>query len=339
MAIERIVDTSDHEEDADEQIVEVTLRPKSFAEYVGQARLKKNLQLAIDAAKKRDEPIDHVLLYGPPGLGKTTMATVIANEMGKNIRVTAGPAIERAGDLASILTNLADGDILFIDEIHRLSRAVEEVLYSAMGDFKLDIVIGKGPAARSVRLDLPKFTVIGATTRTGALAAPLRDRFGHIYRLEFYTPDEIGQIITRAAAILESKIDAAAADLLSTRARLTPRIANRLLKRVRDYADVNGDGIIDTVTTEKALEMMEIDELGLDPADRNMLTSIIENYGNSPVGLTTIAALTGDEPTTIEDFYEPYLLQMGFIERTPRGRRVTLKAYRHLGKVIPAEDN
>lgn len=339
MAIERIVDTSDHEEDADEQIVEVTLRPKSFAEYVGQARLKKNLQLAIDAAKKRDEPIDHVLLYGPPGLGKTTMATVIANEMGKNIRVTAGPAIERAGDLASILTNLADGDILFIDEIHRLSRAVEEVLYSAMEDFKLDIVIGKGPAARSVRLDLPKFTVIGATTRTGALAAPLRDRFGHIYRLEFYTPDEIGQIITRAAAILESKIDAAAADLLSTRARLTPRIANRLLKRVRDYADVNGDGIIDTVTTEKALEMMEIDELGLDPADRNMLTSIIENYGNSPVGLTTIAALTGDEPTTIEDFYEPYLLQMGFIERTPRGRRVTLKAYRHLGKVIPAEDN
>lgn len=335
MAVERIVDTSDHDGDPNEQIIEVTLRPKSFSEYVGQARLKKNLQLAIDAAKKRDEPIDHVLLYGPPGLGKTTMATVIANEMGKSIRVTAGPAIERAGDLASILTNLADGDILFIDEIHRLSRTVEEVLYSAMEDFKLDIVIGKGPAARSVRLDLPKFTVIGATTRTGALAAPLRDRFGHIYRLEFYTPEEIGHIITRAAAILESTINPKAADLLSTRARLTPRIANRLLKRVRDYADVNGDGIIDTVTTEKALEMMEIDSLGLDPADRNMLTSIIDNYGNNPVGLTTIAALTGDEPTTIEDFYEPYLLQMGFIERTPRGRRVTAKAYRHLGKELP----
>jgi Holliday junction DNA helicase RuvB len=288
--------------------------------------------LAIDAAKKRDEPIDHVLLYGPPGLGKTTMATVIANEMGTNIRVTAGPAIERAGDLASILTNLQDGDVLFIDEIHRLSRAVEEVLYSAMEDYKLDIVIGKGPAARSVRLDLPKFTVIGATTRTGSLAAPLRDRFGHIHRLEFYTPNEIERIITRAAAILESKIDTAAAQDLSTRARLTPRIANRLLKRVRDYADVNGDGIIDVVTTTKALEMLEVDELGLDPADRNLLVSIIENYGNNPVGLTTIAALTGDEATTIEDFYEPYLLQLGFIERTPRGRRVTPKAYQHLGQ-------
>lgn len=338
MAVERIVDTSVHDDADDETAIEVTLRPQSFTDYIGQARLKKNLQLAIDAAKKRGEPIDHVLLYGPPGLGKTTMATVIANEMGKNIRVTAGPAIERAGDLASILTNLTDGDILFIDEIHRLSRAVEEVLYSAMEDFKLDIVIGKGPAARSVRLDLPKFTVIGATTRTGALAAPLRDRFGHIYRLEFYTPTEIGQIITRAAAILESKINPEAAELLSTRARLTPRIANRLLKRVRDYADVNGDGIIDTITTEKALEMMEIDTLGLDPADRNMLISIIDNYGDSPVGLTTIAALTGDEPTTIEDFYEPYLLQVGFIERTPRGRRVTAKAYKHLGKVRPQSD-
>jgi Holliday junction DNA helicase RuvB len=252
--------------------------------------------------------------------------------MGTNIRVTAGPAIERAGDLASILTNLQDGDVLFIDEIHRLSRAVEEVLYSAMEDYKLDIVIGKGPAARSVRLDLPKFTVIGATTRTGSLAAPLRDRFGHIHRLEFYTPNEIERIITRAAAILESKIDTAAAQDLSTRARLTPRIANRLLKRVRDYADVNGDGIIDVVTTTKALEMLEVDELGLDPADRNLLVSIIENYGNNPVGLTTIAALTGDEATTIEDFYEPYLLQLGFIERTPRGRRVTPKAYQHLGQ-------
>lgn len=330
MAIERIVDTGIKDDDNEEKIIEVTLRPQTFNEYVGQERLKKNLKLAIEAAKKRGEPMDHVLLYGPPGLGKTTMATVIANEMGTNIRVTAGPAIERAGDLASILTNLADGDILFIDEIHRLSRAVEEVLYSAMEDFKLDIVIGKGPAARSVRLDLPKFTVIGATTRTGSLAAPLRDRFGHIYRLEFYTPEDIGKIITRSANILATNIHPESAALLSTRARLTPRIANRLLKRVRDYADVNGDGIIDVMNTNKALEMMEIDELGLDPADRLLLNSIVENYGDRPVGLTTIAALTGDEATTIEDFYEPYLLQIGFIERTPRGRRVTPKAKRHL---------
>jgi Holliday junction DNA helicase RuvB len=266
------------------------------------------------------------------------MATVIANEMGTNIRVTAGPAIERAGDLASILTNLQDGDILFIDEIHRLSRAVEEVLYSAMEDFKLDIVIGKGPAARSVRLDLPKFTVIGATTRTGSLAAPLRDRFGHLYRLEFYTSEEIGQIISRAAAILESEIHPESAALLSTRARLTPRIANRLLKRVRDFADVNGDGIIDTVITKEALALLEVDEMGLDPADRQMLTSMIDTYGNNPVGLNTIAALTGDEATTIEDFYEPYLLQIGFIERTPRGRRVTPKGYKHLGKDHPTTE-
>ena len=331
MAIERIIDTSPHDEDADEQVIEVTLRPQTFDDYVGQERLKKNLKLAIEAAKKRGEPIDHVLLYGPPGLGKTTMATVIANEMNTSIRVTAGPAIERAGDLASILTNLQDGDVLFIDEIHRLSRAVEEVLYSAMEDYKLDIVIGKGPAARSVRLDLPKFTVIGATTRTGSLAAPLRDRFGLIHRLEFYTPSEIEQIITRAAGILESKIDQPAAKDLSTRARLTPRIANRLLKRVRDYADVNGDGIIDAITTKKALALLEIDELGLDPADRQLLRSMIENYGDNPVGLTTLAALTGDEASTIEDFYEPYLLQIGFVERTPRGRRVTQKARRHLG--------
>ncbi len=333
MAIERIIDTSLHDDDADEDIIEVTLRPNDFSQYVGQDRLKKNLKLAIAAAKKRGDPIDHVLLYGPPGLGKTTMANVIANEMGKNIRVTAGPAIERAGDLASILTNLGDGDILFIDEIHRLGRTVEEVLYSAMEDFKLDIMIGKGPAARSVRLDLPRFTVIGATTRTGALSAPLRDRFGLIHRLEFYTPDEIAQVITRAAGILDSKIDASAAKMLSTRARLTPRIANRLLKRVRDYADVNGDGIIDTEITKSALALLEIDELGLDPGDRNLLISIIDNYGDNPVGLNTIAALTGDEATTIEDFYEPYLMQIGFIERTPRGRRVTAKGHKHVGRI------
>ena len=332
MAIERIVDTSVSNEDDNEQIIEVTLRPQRFDEYIGQERLKKNLQLAIDAAKKRGEPVDHVLLYGPPGLGKTTMASVIANEMGVGLRVTSGPAIERAGDLASILTNLQDGDILFIDEIHRLSRAVEEVLYSAMEDFKLDIVIGKGPAARSIRLDLPRFTVIGATTRTGSLAAPLRDRFGHIYRLEFYTADEIGKIIQRSAQILESQIDDESAALLSTRARLTPRIANRLFKRVRDYADVNGDGIIDTAMTNGALMMMEIDELGLDPADRNLLEQVLEHYEDRPVGLNTIAALTGDETTTIEDFYEPYLIQIGFVERTPRGRRVTDKAKRHLEK-------
>lgn len=334
MAIERIVDTSSHADDSEEQRIEVTLRPQRFAEYVGQERLKKNLQLAIAAAKKRGEPIDHVLLYGPPGLGKTTMAAVIANEMGAGLRVTSGPAIEKAGDLASILTNLNDGDVLFIDEIHRLGRAVEEILYSAMEDFKLDIVIGKGPAARSVRLDLPRFTVIGATTRTGSLAAPLRDRFGHIYRLEFYTPEEIAQIITRAATILETRIKPEASRLLSTRARLTPRIANRLLKRVRDYADVNGDGIIDVTTTTQALTLLEVDELGLDPADRNLLLSMLDTYGDNPVGLTTIAALTGDETTTIEDFYEPYLLQIGFIERTPRGRRVTPRARQHLGRAM-----
>lgn len=338
MAIERIVDTSTHD-NIEERQIEVTLRPQNFDEYIGQDRLKSNLKLAIDAAKKRGEPIDHVLLYGPPGLGKTTMAAVIANEMGSNIRITAGSAIERAGDLASILTNLSDGDVLFIDEIHRLGRAVEEVLYSAMEDFKLDIMIGKGPAARSVRLDLPKFTVIGATTRTGALTAPLRDRFGIIHRLEFYTPNEISRIIKRASNILNSKIDTKAAEMLSTRARLTPRIANRLLKRVRDYADVNGDGIIDLSTTKLALDLLEIDELGLDPGDRNLLNKIIDNYGSNPVGLNTIAALTGDEVMTIEDFYEPFLLQIGFIERTPRGRRVTAKAYKHVGKTGEESEN
>jgi Holliday junction DNA helicase RuvB len=332
MAIERIVDTSVDDDTNEEQIIELTLRPQSFADYVGQERLKTNLKLAIDAAKKRSEPLDHILLYGPPGLGKTTMATVIAREMGANIRVTAGPAIERAADLASILTSLTDGDILFIDEIHRLSRTVEEVLYAAMEDYKLDIMIGKGPGSRSVRLDLPKFTVIGATTRTGALAAPLRDRFGHIYRLEFYAPNEISRIISRAASILGTTIDDNAAGLLATRARLTPRIANRLLKRVRDYADVNGDGIIDTVTTTSALSLLEIDELGLDAGDRNLLAMMIEMYGSNPVGLNTLAALTGDEASTIEDFYEPYLLQIGLLERTPRGRKATPRAFTHLGK-------
>lgn len=337
MAIERIVDTSVHTDDTDEQVIEVTLRPQRFSDYIGQEHLKKNLKLAIEAAKKRGEPVDHVLLYGPPGLGKTTMATVIANEMGANIKITAGPAIERAGDLASILTNLSDGDILFIDEIHRLSRSVEEILYSAMEDFKLDIVIGKGPAARSVRLDLPKFTVIGATTRAGALAAPLRDRFGMSHRLEFYSEPEIQKIIVRAASLLNSSIDPEAARMLSGRARLTPRIANRLLKRVRDYADVNGDGIIDTVVTKQALLLLEIDELGLDPADRRLLGSMIDHYGHNPIGLTTLAALTGDEVSTIEDFHEPYLLQTGLIERTPRGRKVTVKGAKHVGK-YPQQD-
>lgn len=336
MAIERIVDTS-VDESEEEQIIEVTLRPQTFSEYIGQKRLKTNLKLAIDAAKKRGEPLDHILLYGPPGLGKTTMATVIAREMGVTIRVTSGPAIERAADLASILTSLQDGDILFIDEIHRLGRSVEEVLYSAMEDYKLDIMIGKGPGARSVRLDLPKFTLIGATTRTGALAAPLRDRFGHLYRLEFYETDEISDIITRSAGILGTEIADEAAATLSTRARLTPRIANRLLRRVRDYADVNGDGIIDTKVTSSALALIEVDELGLDPSDRNLLNQMIEMYGSNPVGLNTLAALTGDEMSTIEDFYEPYLLQIGLLERTPRGRRVTVRAYKHLGKA-PGEN-
>ncbi len=339
MAVERIVNSGTDGVDDSEQQVENNLRPKDFGNYIGQDRLKKHLKVAIAAAKKRGEPIDHVLLYGPPGLGKTTMASVIANEMGANIRITSGPAIERAGDLASLLTNLQDGDILFIDEIHRLHRSVEEVLYSAMEDFKLDIMLGKGPSARSLRLDLPKFTIIGATTKTGSLAAPLRDRFGIQHRLEFYTQGDITKIIERAAGILEVKINSQAADKLALRSRLTPRIANRLLKRVRDYADVNGDGIIDTSITESAMNMLEIDELGLDPADRRVLDAIIEHYAGGPVGLDTVAAITGDERSTIEDFFEPYLMQIGMLERTPRGRRTTLKAYKHLGRKMPSDDN
>lgn len=330
--IDRIVQTTADPEDNQEQELENNLRPKDFASYIGQERLKQNLKLAIDAAKKRGEPVDHVLLYGPPGLGKTTMASVIANEMGAQIRITSGPAIERAGDLASMLTNLGEGDILFIDEIHRLNRSIEEVLYSAMEDFKIDIMLGKGPSARSLRLDVPRFTLIGATTRTGALAAPLRDRFGLIHRLEFYKPEEIGRIIKRAAQILSVKIGDEAATEIAGRARLTPRIANRLLKRVRDYADVNGDGIVDIEISRQALKLLEVDELGLDPADRMLLAAIIDNYEGGPVGVETLAALTAEERSTIEDFYEPYLMQIGLLQRTPRGRKVTPKTYKHLGK-------
>jgi Holliday junction DNA helicase RuvB len=338
MAIERIVNPviPDTADSVEEQVIGETLRPKTFAAYIGQSLLKQNLQLAIDAAKVRDEPVDHVLLYGPPGLGKTTMAGIIAHELGANIRITSGPAIERAGDLASLLTNLADGDVLFIDEIHRLPRAVEEVMYPAMEDFGLDVMLGKGPSAKSIRLDLPKFTIIGATTRAGALSAPLRDRFGHVHRLEFYSIDEMIQIIERASGILGVTLDRTAATEIALRSRLTPRIANRLLKRVRDYAQVKN---VDTITSrhaKEALHLLEIDELGLDNSDRRLLSAIIENYNGGPVGLTTLAAICAEEPSTIEDVYEPYLMQIGMLERTARGRRATPKAYSHLGHTPPS---
>jgi len=321
----------------EEEKFEETLRPRKFGEYIGQKKVKDGLHIMIQAAKTRNEPIDHVLLYGPPGLGKTTLANVIAAEIGAEIRVTSGPAIERAGDLASILTNLAEGDILFIDEIHRLNRTVEEVLYPAMEDFVLDIVIGKGPAARSIRLDLPKFTIIGATTRIGSISSPLRDRFGLVNRLEFYEDNEIERIIKRSAKILNIEISEDGAREIAKRARKTPRIANRLLKRVRDYAQVKAKGVIDQDIANKALDMLEVDECGLDNTDRRLIATIIENFKGGPVGLSTLAAATSEEIETIEDVYEPYLLQIGFLERTPRGRKVTAKGYKHLGYDVKEE--
>lgn len=310
---------------------EGSLRPRLLREYIGQEKAKDNLQVFIDAARMRAEPLDHVLLYGPPGLGKTTMAAVIANEMGVNMRITSGPTIEKAGDLAALLTNLQENDILFVDEIHRLNRAVEEILYPAMEDYAIDIIIGKGPSANSIRLDLPKFTLIGATTRAGQLTAPLRDRFGVNLRLELYTPEELQRIVERSAGILGIEIDSAGAREIASRSRGTPRIANRLLKRVRDYAQVRADGVITKDVANDALLCLEVDQLGLDATDRRMLRSIIDLYHGGPVGLDTLAATIGEESVTLEDVYEPYLLQQGFLTRTPRGRCVTRKAYEHLG--------
>ena len=314
---------------------EYSLRPTRLSEYIGQAKAKGNLEIYIQAAKLRQEPLDHVLLYGPPGLGKTTLSRIIANEMNVNIRTTSGPAIEKPGDLAALLTNLNEGDILFVDEIHRLNRSVEEILYPAMEDYALDIIVGKGPSANSIRLDLPKFTLIGATTRAGQLSAPLRDRFGVTLRLELYTPEELSQIITRSAAILNVDIVPEGAYEIARRSRGTPRIANRMLRRVRDFAQVKADGVITKDVADQALCALEIDHLGLDPIDRRMLGAVIENYGGGPVGLETLAATIGEEAVTLEDVYEPYLMQLGFLTRTPRGRCVTAKAYQHLHKPIP----
>ena len=314
---------------------EYSLRPKTLREYIGQEKAKGNLEVFIQAAKMRSEPLDHVLLHGPPGLGKTTLSGIIANEMGVNIRITSGPTIEKAGDLAALLTNLNENDILFVDEIHRLNRSVEEVLYPAMEDYAIDIIIGKGPSANSIRLDLPRFTLIGATTRAGQLSAPLRDRFGVTLRLELYTPEELALIVTRSAGILDAPIEPEGAMEIARRSRGTPRIANRMLRRVRDFAQVVGDGVITRALADKALTALEVDRLGLDNIDRRMLRAIIEYYGGGPVGLETLAATINEEAVTLEDVYEPYLMQIGFLTRTPRGRCVTAKAYEHLGLRFP----